>query len=103
LAVDDSVVFRKIVSEIVASDPDLQLAGTAPNGSIALQKVNQVNPDVITLDLEMPEIDGFDVLRRVKQTHPHIRVIVFSVHSERGAQQTMEAISLGADDFVPKG
>jgi len=103
LVVDDSVVFRRVVSDVISADPELQLAGTAPNGNIALQKVAQLNPDVITLDLEMPELDGIGVLRRLKATHPQIRVIVFSVHSERGAEQTLEAMALGAADFVPKG
>ncbi len=103
LVVDDSVVFRRVVSDVISADPELQLAGTAPNGNIALQKVAQLNPDVITLDLEMPELDGMGVLRRLKATHPHIRVIVFSVHSERGAAQTLEAMALGAADFLPKG
>ena len=99
LVVDDSVVFRRVVSDVISADPELQLAGTAPNGNIALQKVAQLNPDVITLDLEMPELDGIGVLRRLKATHPHIRVIVFSVHSERGAQLVATVSQL--EDLVP--
>ncbi|MEI6234372.1 MAG: chemotaxis response regulator protein-glutamate methylesterase [Planctomycetota bacterium] len=102
LAVDDSVVFRKVVSDVVASDPDLQLVGTASNGRICMQKIQQLNPDVITLDLEMPEMDGFAVLREMKKTHPHIKAIVFSIHSERGADRTFEAMKLGASDFLSK-
>lgn len=103
LVVDDSVVFRNVLSNIVASDPDLRLLGCAPNGSVCLQKVQQLNPDVIILDLEMPEMDGFEVLRRVGKSHPNTRVIVFSAHSEKGADQTFEAIRLGAADFAAKG
>jgi two-component system chemotaxis response regulator CheB len=102
LVVDDSVVFRKVVSDVIKADPDLQLVGTAANGSICIQKVQQLNPDVITLDLEMPEMDGFEVLKALKKTHPHVKVIVFSIHTARGAAQTMEAMRLGAVDFLSK-
>lgn len=102
LVVDDAVVIRKILTDQISSEPELEVAGTAANGKIALQKITQVNPDIITLDVEMPEMDGLETLRNIRLTHPHIPVIMFSTLTDSSADVTMEALSLGASDYVSK-
>jgi two-component system, chemotaxis family, protein-glutamate methylesterase/glutaminase len=102
LVVDDSAVFRQSVSSVLSADPEIYVVGTAPNGKIALTKVDQLNPDIVTLDIEMPEMDGLETLKILKQKHPRIGAIMFSIHTERGATQTIDALSLGAFDFVTK-
>jgi len=102
LVVDDSVVIRRMVSDIVASDARMEVAGTASNGSIGLQKIPQVNPDVITLDVEMPELDGLATLVEIRKTWPKLPVIMFSTLTERGAVTTLDALTRGASDYVTK-
>lgn len=102
LIVDDSVAVRHIVSGVLTADPDLEVAGTAANGRIALAKIPQVNPDVITLDVEMPEMDGLDALAAIRRSYPHLPVIMFSTLTQRGASATLDALSLGATDYVTK-
>lgn len=102
LVVDDSVVIRRLVTHALGEDPSIEVVGTAPNGSIALARIPQLNPDLITLDIEMPEMNGLEMLRRMRETYKDIRVIMFSTLTERGASATMEALSLGADDYVTK-
>jgi len=102
LVVDDSVVIRRLVTHALEEDPELQVVGVAANGSIALQRIPQLTPDVLTLDIEMPEMNGLETLRRVRRDYPHLRVIMFSTLTERGADVTLEALTLGADDYVTK-
>ncbi len=102
LVVDDSVVIRRLVTHALEQDPGLEVVGAASNGAIALQRIPQLNPDVLTLDIEMPEMDGLDTLRHVRREYPQLRVIMFSTLTERGAAVTLEALTLGADDYVAK-
>jgi two-component system chemotaxis response regulator CheB len=102
LVVDDSVVIRRLVTHALEQDPELEVVGFAANGSIALQRIPQLNPDVLTLDIEMPELDGLETLRRLRHDYSYLRVIMFSTLTERGAAVTMEALTLGADDYVTK-
>lgn len=102
LIVDDSVLFRTGISKALEGDPDIEVVGTAANGKIALEKIKQLSPDVIILDLEMPEMDGLTTIKEVRKTGSKVSILVFSDHSEIGARKTLDALSSGADDFLPK-
>jgi two-component system chemotaxis response regulator CheB len=102
LVVDDSVVFRRLVSDELARDPELEVAGTAANGRIALAKLGQVSPDLVILDLAMPEMDGLQALKELRKTYPRLPVIMFSSLTERGAEATLDALALGATDYFTK-
>jgi two-component system, chemotaxis family, protein-glutamate methylesterase/glutaminase len=102
LVVDDSVVVRRMVSDVLAADPQLEVAGTAANGKIALAKIPQVNPDIVILDVEMPELDGIGTLVGIRKSLPALPVIMYSTLTERGAEATLEALSKGATDYVTK-
>lgn len=102
LVVDDSIVIRRLLTEALSSDPDIELAGTAPNGRIALAKLPQLNPDLVTLDIEMPELDGLGTLPELRKNFPKLPVIMFSTLTARGAIATLDALSRGATDYVTK-
>ncbi len=102
LVVDDSIVIRKILSEALSSDPEIEVAGTAADGSIALSKIPLLNPDLLTLDVEMPGPSGLETLVAIRKLYPKLPVIMFSTLTERGAATTLEALSLGASDCVTK-
>jgi two-component system chemotaxis response regulator CheB len=101
LVVDDSALMRKLIPTILARDPSIEVIGTAMDGAFALKKIDEFRPDVITLDLEMPRMDGIETLRMIMQRAP-VPVIVFSTHSKKGAYSTFKALALGAIDFVAK-
>ncbi len=102
LIVDDSVVIRRLVTHALEQDPWLEVAGTASNGRFALSRIAQLRPDVVTLDVEMPEMNGLEALRHLKRSGLQTKVIMFSTLTERGAAVTLEALSLGAADYVNK-
>ena len=102
LVVDDSVVVRRVLARAIEMEPTLELAGVAANGRLAIQKLGQLSPDVVILDLEMPEMDGFATLAAIRRTHPDLPVIIFSNLTSEGAAATLEALALGATDFVLK-
>jgi two-component system, chemotaxis family, protein-glutamate methylesterase/glutaminase len=101
LVVDDSALMRKLIPLILERDPDIEVVGTAMDGAFALRKIAELRPDVVTLDLEMPRMDGVETLRSIMRNAP-LPVIVFSTHSKEGAYSTFKALALGAIDFVAK-
>ena len=102
LIVDDSALMRNLIGKMVEASPGLIVAEKAMNGVFALQKIPRVNPDVICLDLEMPEMNGIEFLRERQKQGIDIPVIVLSSIAEKGAAITIEALSLGASDFIQK-
>ena len=102
LIVDDAVVVRKIVSDSLSVDPEIEIVGTAANGKIGLSKIEQLKPDCVTLDIEMPEMDGLQTLAEIRKKYRDLPVIMFSTLTERGGSKTLEALSLGATDYVTK-
>jgi len=102
LVVDDAVVIRKILVDIINADPDLEVVGTASNGRIALAKIEKLRPDIITLDVEMPELDGLETLVELRKTDRRLPVIMFSTLTARGASTTLDALAAGATDYITK-
>ncbi|WP_435299670.1 protein-glutamate methylesterase/protein-glutamine glutaminase [Timonella sp. A28] len=102
VVVDDSVVIRRLVVQVLESDPDFEVVGTAANGRIALTKIEQLRPDVITMDVEMPDMDGIQTVRELRKRGIRTPIIMFSTLTERGATATLDALSAGASDYVAK-
>lgn len=102
LIVDDSAVARRLVSQAVAAEPDMEVAGMAPSGGAALERVGRDAPDVVVLDLEMPGMDGLETLRELKRRNPGLPVLIFSSQTKRGAGATVDALLAGADDYALK-
>lgn len=102
LVVDDSVVVRQLVARVLEAEPSTEVAGVAPNGRVALEKILRLHPDVVLLDLEMPEMDGFETLAEIRRTDPMLPVIIFSHLTSAGAAATLEALALGATGFALK-
>lgn len=102
LVVDDSVVTRRMLSDTLSGDPALEVIGTASDGRIALAEIALLKPDLITLDVEMPVMDGLETLAAIRQLYPRLPVIMFSVFTERGAAATLDALALGASDYATK-
>jgi len=101
LVVDDSALMRKLIPQMLAVDEAINVVGTAMDGSFCLKKIEELKPNVVTLDLEMPGMNGIDTLKEIMRHNP-VPVIVFSSHSTEGASVTMKALGLGAFDFVTK-
>jgi two-component system, chemotaxis family, protein-glutamate methylesterase/glutaminase len=102
LVVDDSVVVRRMLTEMLSTDPAIESISTASNGKIALARIPQINPDAIILDVEMPEMDGLQTLTQLRRTYRTLPVIMFSTLTARGAGATLDALALGANDYVTK-
>lgn len=102
LVVDDSAVIRRLVSTVLEGDPDIHVIGTANNGAIALERIAELRPDLVTLDVEMPVMDGLTAMREIRRRWPTIPVIMFSTLTERGAAATIDALVSGASDYVTK-
>ena len=101
LVVDDSALMRKLIPQILEKDDSIEVVGTAMDGSFGLKKIEDLKPQVVTLDLEMPGMNGIDMLKQIMRRHP-VPVIVVSSHSTEGASITLKALGLGAFDFVAK-
>jgi len=101
LVVDDSAVMRKLIPQMLEDDPGIEVVGTAMDGTFCLKKIEELQPDVVTLDLQMPGMNGIDTLKEIMRRNP-LPVIVVSSHSTEGASVTFKALGLGAVDFVTK-
>jgi len=102
LVVDDSVVIRRLVTEALAEDPQIEVVGIASNGKIALEKIAQLKPDAVTMDIEMPVMNGIEAVRQLRRRSPRLPVVMFSTLTERGASATLDALAAGASDYVTK-
>jgi two-component system chemotaxis response regulator CheB len=102
LIVDDSVVIRKIISDALGGAPGITVVGTASNGRLAQARIDQLKPDVVTMDIEMPELDGIGAVKELRKRHPRLPVIMFSTLSAAGASATLDALAAGATDYVTK-
>ncbi len=101
LVVDDSALMRKLIPQTLLHDTSIEVVGTAMDGLIGLRKIEELKPNVVTLDLEMPRMDGIEMLRQITRKH-RVPVIVVSAHTNEGASLTLKALGLGAFDFVTK-
>lgn len=101
LVVDDSAVMRKLLAELINAAPDLEVVGAAPDAHGARELIKSLNPDVVTLDVQMPRMDGLEFLERLMRLRP-TRVVMVSAHTEAGSETTLRALELGAVDFIGK-
>jgi two-component system chemotaxis response regulator CheB len=101
LVVDDSALIRSVLREIIGSQPDMEVVGVAPDPIVAREMIRRLDPDVLTLDVEMPRMDGLDFLEKLMRLRP-MPVVMVSTLTERGSEITMRALELGAVDFVTK-
>src|SRR5258707_841393 len=101
LIVDDSAVMRELLSTVLSADPEIEVVGTAPDPFVARDRIKALNPDVVTLDVEMPHMDGVAFLRKIMALRP-MPVIMVSTLTQAGAEVTLEALEIGAVDFVAK-
>jgi two-component system, chemotaxis family, protein-glutamate methylesterase/glutaminase len=101
LVVDDSALMRKLIPSILSRDPNIEVVGTAMDGSFALKKIEELRPDVVTLDLEMPRMDGMETLSMIMRRAP-MPVVILSTPPKEGASFTLKALALGAVDFIAK-
>jgi two-component system, chemotaxis family, protein-glutamate methylesterase/glutaminase len=102
LIADDSILFRRVIAEALGSLPDVEVVGAVPNGKLAVQRVRELRPDLLTLDMEMPELDGMGVLEALKESREAVAVIVVSALTRQGGRLTLRALEKGAFDFITK-
>lgn len=102
LVVDDTIVYRKAISDIIEEIPGVELAGVAHNGKIALSKIKTLKPDILTLDIEMPQMNGIEVLAEIQKNHLAVGAVMVSTLTAEGSDMTMRALELGAFDFILK-
>lgn len=102
LIADDSVLFRRVLTGVLTALPDVEVVGTAANGKIAIKKIHELKPDLLTLDMEMPELDGLGVLDELAEHPEKVAIIVVSALTTRGGKLTMQALGKGAFDFITK-
>ncbi|MBS0619037.1 MAG: chemotaxis-specific protein-glutamate methyltransferase CheB [Spirochaetes bacterium] len=102
LVVDDSEVYRMFLRGALAGESDIEVVAVASNGRLALPRVNHYKPEIVLLDYEMPEMDGLTAIGEIKRLSPKTRIIMFSSHTTQGAELTLKALELGADDFITK-
>ena len=102
LIVDDTILYRKVIGDILKNEDDIEVVGTANNGKIAISRIATLQPDLLTLDIEMPICNGIEVLEYLRQNHSHIGAIMLSSLTRKGGDMTMKALELGAFDFMPK-
>jgi two-component system chemotaxis response regulator CheB len=102
LIVDDSLLIRRALRECFRSDPEIEVVGVAENGLRALEQITALHPDIVTLDIEMPEMDGLETLKNLRAQGSDIPIIMFSKYTSAGATATLEALELGASDVVAK-
>jgi two-component system chemotaxis response regulator CheB len=102
IVVDDTILYRKIVSDVIAEIPGVEVVGTAHNGKAALLKIKTLQPDLLTLDIEMPEMSGLELLERLQTDAPDVGAVMVSTLTQEGGIMTMRALELGAFDFIPK-
>jgi two-component system, chemotaxis family, protein-glutamate methylesterase/glutaminase len=102
LVVDDSVVVRRLIVDALGGAPNIEVIGTAANGLLAQAKIDQLKPDAVTMDIEMPQMNGIEAVKQLRKRHPRLPVIMFSTLSAAGASATLEALAAGATDYVTK-
>lgn len=102
LVVDDSVVIRRLVVQALEANPEIEIVGTAANGALAIAKYDQLKPDAITMDIEMPEMNGVEAVRALRKRGVRVPIIMFSTLTARGATATLDALAAGATDYVTK-
>lgn len=102
LVVDDSTLFRKVVRDVLAKHPQVEVVGSAVDGRQALEKIAELRPDLVTLDMQMPQLDGIEVLRALRSRGDRVGVLMLSSLTDRGARETIQALEQGAFDFILK-
>ena len=102
LVVDDTIFYRKIISDVLSEMPNVEVVGTANNGSIALSRIKTTKPDLITLDVEMPVMNGLELLAAIQKDNIDVDAVMLSSKTDKGSEATMQALELGAFDFISK-